>query len=469
MHYLTGLPPVRSGGMINYALDLAVAQEKTDEVYLLLPGRISICESRYSNVKITRKGKWQQIPIFRIRNPLPIPMANGISDVALYTIPCKGNVYSKFLANLKPDIIHIHTFMGLHAEFLEAAVQMRIPVIYTTHNYFGICPKADMMCGDQICSCPGMNCAVCSRAAFSKARIVLEQSYLYSLYCRNPFLVKMMAGNLLKSHFQRWRSNPVKKREAGQSVKSAHHQNYINEHAERKYQDLLNYYRRMFRNITWFHFNSANTHKIFESFLGKLPGEEIEISNGSIRDRRQKRKTGKLLRVGFLGGDSLYKGLARLQQAMSELYNSGFREMELHIYGSSRRTLTNFCIYHNSYSSAEMEQVFAQIDLLVIPSHGTETFGMVLLEALSFGVPVLVTDKVGAQDILKKSQTVIGKIVPDTIPDLKAAIAEFYLHRSQLAEMNANILKENLQLDYAMHVKQIRIMYERFLTNRAEA
>ena len=46
----------------------------------------------------------------------------------------------------KPDVIHIHTFMGLYAEFLEAAKQLQIKTVFTTHDYYAICPKGNMLC-----------------------------------------------------------------------------------------------------------------------------------------------------------------------------------------------------------------------------------------------------------------------------------------------------------------------------------
>jgi len=43
------------------------------------------------------------------------------------------------------------------------------------------------------------------------------------------------------------------------------------------------------------------------------------------------------------------------------------------------------------------------MDVLAVPSSWMETFGMVVLEALSCGVPVIVTEKVGAKDIINRA------------------------------------------------------------------
>lgn len=471
LHYLSGLPPVRGGGMIKYALDLAEAQSKTDNVYLLLPGEISVYKKKRGKVKIQKSLFWRHIPTFRIQNPLPIPMANGILDTEWYTFPYKGEAYISFLENLQPDIIHVHTFMGLHSEFLEAAQQIEIPVIYTTHNYFGICPKADLMYSDCICIQPGEACEECCKYAFPRSRIILEQSTLYKIYRQSPFLISALASEFCKKYFKAFRSNfPKKQDRKAQAISANENTDYSNidditrEHRASKYIKLLSYYQNMFEMITYFHFNSTMTRRLYEERLGKLKGEILGVSNRGIYDRRSVKKVGKKLQIGFLGGDWVYKGKKRLQCAVQELYDNGFSDIELHIYGSTEKEVYAFCKYHNSYTSNELERVFGEMDLLAVPSHEPETFGMVVLEALSFGVPVLVTDKVGAQDILMGSNQTIGVVAEDNIQKLKEAIMDLDKNREKIETMNRNILHENLPIDYIEYVKMVHQMYGRCIT-----
>ena len=53
---------------------------------------------------------------------------------------------------------------------------------------------------------------------------------------------------------------------------------------------------------------------------------------------------------------------------------------------------------------------YANMDLFVFPSH-TDTFGNVVLEALSSGVPAIVTPDGGPKTIVRDGKT--GRIVPD--------------------------------------------------------
>lgn len=457
LHYLSGLPPVRGGGMIKYALDLAEEESKTDEVLLLLPGKISVYKKKRSKVEICRDRCWKQIPVYRIKNPLPIPMANGILDIERYTMPCDKSGYYEFLKNVTPDIIHIHTFMGMHAEFLEVVAEMKIATIYTTHDFFGICPTAHMICGECVCEYPGDKCQECSLQAFSETRNILEQSAVYAFYRRNHFLIKLFRNSFFKGKFSALRSCHQKGNET-----KAQEQKVDSFLYQEKYRRLLKYYKKMFYNITAFHFNSSLTRRIYEKYLGTLKGEVILISNKGISDNRKTKTGGNMLRLGFLGGNVAIKGLDNLQQAVSQLYRQGLKDIELHVYGEGEAFSYPFCQYHGPYAMEQLETIFDEMDVLVVPSCCIETFGMVVLEALSFGVPVLMTDQVGAQDILLNSHTEIGWIVTNSVQSLKAAILDCDLHRDKLQKMNCNIRNECIDFEYRNHVVQMRSMYDKF-------
>lgn len=75
-----GIPPVRGGGLVIYALDLINAQKNNgDEVILLIPGSINRKKRNATKIlKGTRKNI--EIEHYIIKNALPIPLASGIKD-----------------------------------------------------------------------------------------------------------------------------------------------------------------------------------------------------------------------------------------------------------------------------------------------------------------------------------------------------------------------------------------------------
>jgi glycosyltransferase involved in cell wall biosynthesis len=45
----------------------------------------------------------------------------------------------------RPDIVHVHNFMGLSASVFSAAKDLHIPTVHTVHDYTLICPKTTML------------------------------------------------------------------------------------------------------------------------------------------------------------------------------------------------------------------------------------------------------------------------------------------------------------------------------------
>lgn len=453
LHYLLGLPPVRTGGLVKYALDLAEAESISNEVTLLIPGSIVIKKKNRGKVSIQRSGHWKKIPIYKIKNPLPIPMGNGIVDIDEFTLPCNGEVYSNFLKKISPDIVHMHTLMGIHAQFLLETVALNIPTVFTTHDYFGICPTVHLFYRDNVCFAPYECCGECSRSAFSEKRLLLEQSNLYKIYRKNRFMIWLLQTGVLKKCMKSIRSNTVEQRLYKEF-----------DNSKEEYQRLRCYYQEMFNHITYFHFNSDISRRVYEQSLGHLSGKVIYISNNSVKDRRRIRQANGKLKIGFLGGDKPFKGLSHLQKVLNELYVNGMDQIELQIYGSFVKTPYPFCKYYDSFGEEERDAVFERMDILAVPSRWMETFGMVVLEALSYGVPVVVSDKVGAQGLLNQDEKPLGVILQDnTTKAWEACIAELYQHREKIQFFNENIVSAPLTLEYSLHVEKIIHLYEECL------
>lgn len=82
-----------------------------------------------------------------------------------------------------------------------------------------------------------------------------------------------------------------------------------------------------------------------------------------------------------------------------------------------------------------------QSDVVITPSIWYETFGFTVLEALSFGVPVIVSDHVGARDIVPDG----GGIIFYNDSELKTFIAN--LTFDKLRMMNRSIISSNAFFD----------------------
>ncbi len=454
LHYLTGLPPVRGGGLVKYAVDLIEAESEREEVSLLIPGKISRKKKKRGQVSIHKAGKWKKVNLYYIWNRLPIPMANGIRDIEWYTHPADERIWMEFIQKLAPEVIHVHTFMGLHKEFLSAAKKCGIPVVFTTHDYFGICPKADLYMEDGICTEPGAHCEQCCKYAFDSRRLLLEQSRLYSIYRHWTFMTNFVQKGYVQKMFKNIRSYKPEQC----AVMSP--QEEAPKEIGRDYQVLLNYYREMFRLVCYFHFNSYLAREVYETHLGSLNGKVVSISNCGIQDHRKQRSVNDVIRLGYFGGDTVYKGWSVLRETVGELREEGIENLVLCAFGNMERGDESFCHYFAAFFQEEMDKVFDKIDILVIPSEWMETFAMVAIEAISYGVPVLMTENVGAAKIISSVPEKIGIVAKKGKPGLKEAIRELSGHPRLLEEMNQNILKADLDFDYSVHITKIIKLYE---------
>lgn len=93
---------------------------------------------------------------------------------------------------------------------------------------------------------------------------------------------------------------------------------------------------------------------------------------------------------------------------------------------------------HNRYSYMDLEKIFDETDLVIVPSIWRETFGYAVLEALSYGVPVLISGNVGAKDILVQGAGIVIKDL--TVKNLYHALRN--ITSEQLTRMNNVILEK---------------------------
>jgi glycosyltransferase involved in cell wall biosynthesis len=120
-------------------------------------------------------------------------------------------------------------------------------------------------------------------------------------------------------------------------------------------------------------------------------------------------------KICFAGRQSLRKGIHYLLKALESVDSSGW---ELHCFGMEfKETAHDFrefkggaqVIQRGSVSQRELAEAFREMDVLVLPS-AEEAFGLVVVQALESGVPCIVSDRVGAKDLIREGQT--GSIIP---------------------------------------------------------
>lgn len=196
LHYTLGLPPMRSGGLTNYALSLMLTQCGEDEVYLLYPGRLLLMSNQR---KILKKKSLKKIQVFELCNPTLVPLLYGVArpeDILEDKHQFTELEMESFYRTVLPDILHIHTLMGLPKEIVSFMKSKGVSIVYTTHDYYGLCPKVNLinkegtLCNISKCE----NCSICNEGV---------PSSLFLRFRNSETLLKIKNNSLLRKIFLR--------------------------------------------------------------------------------------------------------------------------------------------------------------------------------------------------------------------------------------------------------------------------
>lgn len=218
------------------------------------------------------------------------------------------------------------------------------------------------------------------------------------------------------------------------------------------YQKLLEYYKDCFDLVDCFHFNSEVSGNVYKRYLPSCNGKVISITHCGIKDnRRNKNFKDKVLHIGFIGNSTPYKGLPLLISMLESLGESD--SWDLSVWGGGVGKHPSLPVfYKGKFGPSTIADVYGVMDVLVVPSIWKETFSLVTLEALSYGVPVIVSDNVGAQDIVKEYNQ---RLVYHSADELKSLLLEILEDRSILRDFNQKVLDMPWKHGMEEHAKEI--------------
>lgn len=176
----------------------------------------------------------------------------------------------------------------------------------------------------------------------------------------------------------------------------------------------------------------------------------------------------RIFRVCFVGRVELAKGIGyllaaweRLALPSAELILTGqlYPEAELLLRACSAKRIT----LTGNLPSREVARLYRESSLFILPSV-QEGFGLVLLEAMASGLPVVGTDNTGATDCVTTG--VDGLIVPARDVDaLAEAILWSYQHRDEATAMGRSARTKVERLFTLAHYEERLMAFYRSLGN----
>lgn len=424
LHYALGFPPYRTGGLTKFCMDLMKQQDKDGhQVALIWPGKMNFIGNK---VSVHDRGTVSNIRSFEIFNPLPISYDEGIQDFGAFSDDCGKKAYDAFFSIYKPDVIHIHTLMGLHKSFILSAKQKSVRIVFTAHDYFPICPRITMFRLGQVCvsaeNCK--ECGQCNVTALSISKIKLLQSPIYRTFKDSNIIKKIR-----KKHRDKYLSEKVVLKKS----------TVIKETSE-EYLKLRAYYDSLLKLVDIIHYNSTVTKTVYERFFDLPKSITIEISHADIKDQRKKKNFTKYIKMTYLGAQSGAKGYFILKESLDRLWQEN-HDFELNVYFEPVEAAP-YIKSHPRYIYSDLKDIFEMTDVLIAPSIWYETFGFTVLEALSCGVPVVLSGNVGAKDIVPEQAAIIIKDIDyeKLFRTLKSITANDLIDMNEAIIQNAKVL-----------------------------
>lgn len=164
----------------------------------------------------------------------------------------------------------------------------------------------------------------------------------------------------------------------------------------------------------------------------------IRLPVGQTPDTRVQRVRGKL-RILYVGAEALRKGAPYLVDAIRQLGPGSLDTRFVGHLGLSPHGLRQVQRVGQAFGDVprdEMEAHFQWADVLVLPSV-SDTFGLVILEAMSRGVPVIASDHTGGPDVIRDQ--IDGFVVPARDSNaIAVALNELASRPDRLEEMSRN-------------------------------
>ncbi len=252
---------------------------------------------------------------------------------------------AELISALQPDLVHAHCIQEIGTGIIAAAEASRVPVILSVHDFWWICDRQFMIRLDErYCGQSPVKIDKCKG-------------------CADNFWAAKMRFN----HLQ----------EISEKVA------------------LVTYPSRFAQDLC--------------EMSGFAPGRGVVWENGVLlpdqdffAKQAARRMKDHRITFGYVGGPSQIKGWPQIKQAFAGIERTGFRGLVVE--GSLDKSwwqerelqgLPGEWLVHPRFDQKNMDDFYAEIDVLFFMSQWKETFGLAIREALARGIRVIQTDSGG--------------------------------------------------------------------------
>jgi glycosyltransferase involved in cell wall biosynthesis len=263
--------------------------------------------------------------------------------------PAVESMIDGLLAKVRPDVVHVHHWKRLTSNLVQIAARRGVPAVVTLHDLWTTCPREYRLLGNESCARPlgAASCARCARLHFFQS---VDEVGTQSDLFRETVLRELHSARAVL-------------------VPSKHHADAVAQHL------------------------GISPDRFEVLGLGRLGGEPASCAEASVRFPSGP------LRVGFWGHLVDFKGAHLLLEALGHVRS--LDRFDVHVFGTEvagtyRARLDRLAdgkpvTFHGAFRPADVAAT--PLDVAVVPSICHESYSFVLEEALTFGLPVIVSDR----------------------------------------------------------------------------
>jgi len=299
-------------------------------------------------------------------------------------------VYAKdFLREISPDIIHIYHLLHLSSSIIDAAKELRIPIVLTLTDFLFFCPKCALLKFDGALCEANLSWEDCIRC-------LREENSLYDK------IIRTFGEKVMKFYVEQAMSD--NKFNFGQ-INNRQIFSLLIAAASR-----LPFLKNQLAKVNQIVCTSSFLSKIYLR-RGYIPDGFRVVTHGTMYPPKLPSTNNPIPNITFayFGGGNKHKGVHVLLQAFRQIEST---KVNLKLYGIFPNTeyvneLRRIAQgderidFMGNYERAELTKVLAGIDVLVMPSVSYEAYGLAILEAFANKVPVIATDIGGIPEIVR--------------------------------------------------------------------
>ena len=323
-----------------------------------------------------------------------------------YRHPLVDNVFNDLLEKLCPEIVHVGHLNHLSTSLVDKAKDKNIPVVFTLHDYWLICPRGQFLQRNPIKGDPWQHCT--------------QQE---DRKCAKNCYAGYFSGNL-----DEW------------SEDASYWANWV----ARRRHHLNNVLDKIDLFIAPSHYLLERFKKDLSLPASKLVYLDYGFDLTRLTGRNRQAETPFVW--GYIGTHTPHKGIHLLLKAFATLKGNSL----LRIWGRSRAEVTpglrqlaagfsgdvqQRIEWLPEYSNASIvREVFDRVDAIVVPSIWVENSPLVIHEAQQCGVPVITANKGGMSEYVQHERNgLLFEFLNEE--DLAKQMQKFLDHPRQAAEL----------------------------------